>query len=78
MHLDRQETFFGCYTRSPSSHAFISACSPSSPNRSITCDSLVVGAIETAFIDMVPKFSASLYFFFIALLEMDTQNLFFF
>ncbi|VDN18400.1 unnamed protein product [Gongylonema pulchrum] len=52
VHLGRQETFFGCYTSSPSSQGFTNSCSSRSEYRSVTCNSLVVGALETAFIDM--------------------------
>uniref|UniRef100_A0A0M3HVW8 PPM-type phosphatase domain-containing protein n=1 Tax=Ascaris lumbricoides TaxID=6252 RepID=A0A0M3HVW8_ASCLU len=52
IHLDRQETLFGGYCRSPSAHALVGAYNPQSSNRSITCDSLVIGAMEAAFVDM--------------------------
>uniref|UniRef100_A0A914SCU4 PPM-type phosphatase domain-containing protein n=1 Tax=Parascaris equorum TaxID=6256 RepID=A0A914SCU4_PAREQ len=52
IHLDRQETLFGGYCRSPSSHALVGVYNAQSSNRSITCDSLVIGAMEAAFVDM--------------------------
>ncbi|KHN75580.1 Protein phosphatase 1H [Toxocara canis] len=52
IHLDRQETLFGGYCRSPSSHALAGIYNSQSANRSITCDSLVIGAMEAAFVDM--------------------------
>ncbi|VDK83365.1 unnamed protein product [Onchocerca ochengi] len=52
VYLNRQEAFFGCPTQLSSSYALLNACNSSYPNHNITCDSLVVGAIETAFIDM--------------------------
>ncbi|KAL3982526.1 Protein phosphatase 2C family protein [Acanthocheilonema viteae] len=51
-HLKRQEAFFGYSIQSPCSYALLSAYGPSYSNCNITCDSLIVGAIETAFIDM--------------------------
>lgn len=52
IHLDRQETFCGTYNRSPSSYSL--SMTNEHYSRCISSDSLVIGAIETAFLDMVP------------------------
>ncbi len=52
VHLDRQENFFGGYSRTPSSYQLNNMMNQ--PNgKAITSQSLVIGALETAFVDMV-------------------------